>query len=225
MTSTAIQFTARVRSVSQPEKGQPPLPGVKNIIAVGAGKGDYCMFLGRMVAEKGAHRAVVAAKEAGIPILLAGKMREPWETAYFERDIEPLLGDGVEYLGEVPYEEKLRLLSDAKATLFPIRWDEPFGLVMVEAMACGTPVVATRRGAVPEVVAHGRTGFVSDDHASLVAALGRVGHWAEQATSAGLVSIHFTNAVSKNAMVAPHGGTEARERRPLQGTPPVRECG
>ncbi|MDP1807340.1 MAG: glycosyltransferase family 4 protein [Acidimicrobiales bacterium] len=138
---------------------------------IGAGAGGYCMFLGRMVAEKGAHRAVVAAKEAGIPILLAGKMREPWETAYFEKEIEPLLGDGVQYLGEVPYEEKLRLLADATATLFPIRWDEPFGLVMLESLACGTPVLAFAEGAAPEVVADGRTGWLCADESDMAAKL------------------------------------------------------
>ena len=141
----------------------------------GEGKGGYCMYLGRMVAEKGAHRAIRAAQEAGMPILLAGKMREPWETAYFESEIEPLLGDGVEYLGEIPYEEKLRLLADAKATLFPIRWNEPFGLVMLESLACGTPVLAFPEGAAPEVVAHGRTGWLCEDEADMAARLRTIG--------------------------------------------------
>ena len=138
---------------------------------LGEGRGDYCMFLGRMVAEKGAHRAILAAREAGVPILLAGKMREPWETAYFEKEIEPLLGDDARYLGEVPYDEKLRLLSDAKATLFPIRWNEPFGLVMLESLACGTPVLAFAEGAAPEVVADGRTGWLCRDEADMAARL------------------------------------------------------
>lgn len=142
---------------------------------MGEGKGDYCMYLGRMVAEKGAHRAVLAAREAGVPILLAGKMREPWETSYFESHIEPLLGDDVQYLGEVPYDEKLRLLADAKATLFPIRWDEPFGLVMLESLACGTPVLAFAEGAAPEVVASGRTGWLCEDETDMAARLNAIG--------------------------------------------------
>ena len=142
---------------------------------MGGGKGDYCMYLGRMVAEKGAHRAIVAAREAGIRILLAGKMREPWETSYFEAEIEPLLGDDVQYLGEVPYEEKLRLLSDAKATLFPIRWNEPFGLVMLESLACGTPVLAFAEGAAPEVVADGRTGYLCRDESDMADRLATIG--------------------------------------------------
>lgn len=142
---------------------------------VGDGNGDYCMYLGRLVAEKGAHRAIVAAREAGMPILLAGKMREPWETAYFESEIKPLLGHGALYLGEVPYEEKLRLLADAKATLFPIRWNEPFGLVMLESLACGTPVLAFAEGAAPEVVADGRTGWLCSDESDMAARLGTIG--------------------------------------------------
>jgi glycosyltransferase involved in cell wall biosynthesis len=129
------------------------------------------MYLGRMVAEKGAHRAILAARRAGLPILLAGKMREPWETAYFESEIEPLLGDDVQYLGEVPYEQKLQLLGDAKATLFPIRWNEPFGLVMLESLACGTPVLAFAEGAAPEVVDDGRTGWLCRDESDMAARL------------------------------------------------------
>ncbi len=138
---------------------------------VGKGEGDYCMYLGRMVAEKGAHRAILAAREAGMPIVLAGKMREPWEREYFETEIEPLLGEEVQYLGEIPYEEKLRLLGGARATLFPIRWNEPFGLVMLESLACGSPVLAFPEGAAPEVVADGRTGYLCKDTSDMAARL------------------------------------------------------
>jgi glycosyltransferase involved in cell wall biosynthesis len=142
---------------------------------LGEGKGDYCMYLGRMVAEKGAHRAILAAREAGVPILLAGKMREPWETSYFEAEIAPLLGEGAEYLGEIPYDQKLELLSNAKATLFPIRWNEPFGLVMLESLASGTPVLAFAEGAAPEVVADGRTGYLCRDESEMAARLNTIG--------------------------------------------------
>lgn len=138
---------------------------------VGAGGGDYCLFLGRMVAEKGAHQAITAARRAGVPILLAGKMREPWEFSYFESEVKPLLGDGAEYLGEVSRDEKLRLLAGAQATLFPIRWNEPFGLVMIESLACGTPVLAFREGAAPEVVADGGTGWLCDDESDMASKL------------------------------------------------------
>lgn len=137
-------------------------------------KEDYALFLGRTAPFKGIPEAIAAATAAGVPLRIAAKCREPVEREYFRREIAPLLGPGVEWLGEVDREEKLHLLTAARCLVFPISWDEPFGLVMVEAMACGTPVVATRRGSVPEVVAHGETGFVCDDHASLVAALRRV---------------------------------------------------
>jgi glycosyltransferase involved in cell wall biosynthesis len=137
-------------------------------------KEDFALFLGRAAACKGIPEAVAAAAAAGLPLRIAAKCRAPEEQEYFEHVVKPLLGPGVEWLGEVGREEKLALLTAARCLLFPISWDEPFGMVMVEAMACGTPVVASRRGSVPEVVAHGETGFVCDDHASLVAALGRL---------------------------------------------------
>jgi glycosyltransferase involved in cell wall biosynthesis len=142
---------------------------------VGKGEGEYCLYLGRMVAEKGAHRAILAARKAGMRILLAGKMREPWETSYFEAEIEPLLGDDARYLGEVPLDEKRTLLAGAKATLFPIRWNEPFGLVMLESLACGTPVLAFAEGAAPEVVADGRTGYLCRDESEMAEALASIG--------------------------------------------------
>ncbi len=134
-------------------------------------RGEYLLFLGRMSEDKGAHRAIEVAKQAGLPLKLAGKMREPLERAYFEAMVRPNLAWGIEYLGEVSHEEKLVLLQEARATLFPIGWEEPFGLVMIESLACGTPVIATRRGAVPEVIEEGRTGIVVDDYHDMVDAL------------------------------------------------------
>ena len=117
--------------------------------------------------------------------LLAAKMREPWEMHYFSEQVEPLLGNDARYLGEVSHERKLELLAGASALLFPIRWNEPFGMVMIEAMACGTPVLAFPEGAAPEVVDDGRTGFLCDDEAAMVEAIGRLGELKRKRLPAG----------------------------------------
>ena len=142
---------------------------------VGAGDGGYCLFLGRMSRDKGAHRAIEAAYKAGRPLILAGKMREPWEHQYFDTYVRPYLNHEIRYVGEVGHDEKLRLLAGAQALLFPIRWNEPFGMVMVEAMACGTPVLAFPEGAAPEVVVDGTTGFLCHDVNDMADAIGRLG--------------------------------------------------
>lgn len=136
-------------------------------------RGDYLLFLGRMTADKGAHHAVAVALECGLPLKLAGKCREPLERQYFDQLVRPHLSDTIEYVGEVTHGEKVALLQHARATLFPIEWDEPFGLVMIESMACGTPVIATRYGAVPEVIDDGVTGIVVDSWSEMGAALER----------------------------------------------------
>jgi glycosyltransferase involved in cell wall biosynthesis len=140
----------------------------------GDGAGGYAVFLGRMAPEKGAHRAIEAARRAGVPLYLAAKMREPDEIAYFDAHVRPRLGPDVEYLGEIDSEAKLRLLAGARALLNPITWSEPFGMVMLESLACGTPVLGFPGGAAPEIVEHGRSGFLVDSVPDLVAALGRV---------------------------------------------------
>jgi glycosyltransferase involved in cell wall biosynthesis len=135
-------------------------------------KGDYLLFIGRFSPDKGAHRAVAVAMELGLPLKMAGKNREPKERQYFADFVEPHLGHGgIEYLGEVSHGQKVELLQDARATLFPIEWEEPFGLVMIESMACGTPVIATRHGAVPEVIEHGVSGIIVDNYRQMAAAL------------------------------------------------------
>jgi glycosyltransferase involved in cell wall biosynthesis len=134
-------------------------------------RGDYLLFLGRMSFDKGAHRAVATAMEAGVPLKIAGKMREPLEVEYFDEFVRPHLSSEIEYVGEVSHGEKVELLQGARTTLFPISWEEPFGLVMIESMACGTPVIATRWGAVPEVIEPGRSGVIVDDWHGAVAAL------------------------------------------------------
>ena len=135
-------------------------------------RGDYLLFVGRMSPDKGAHRAVAVAMETGLPLKLAGKLQEPKERQYFHEFVEPHLVNGIEYLGEVTHGEKVELLQNARATLFPIEWEEPFGLVMIESMACGTPVIATRWGAVPEVIEHGRSGIIVEDYRQMADALG-----------------------------------------------------
>jgi glycosyltransferase involved in cell wall biosynthesis len=143
-----------------------PLAGVihhgVDVDAFPLGDGDrgYLLFLGRMSADKGVDLAVDIARSAGVPLRIAAKMREPAEIAFFETSIAPLLGDTVEYVGEVGGRDKLDLLAGARALLNPIRWPEPFGMVMIEALACGTPVLATAKGSAPEIVEHGVTGFV-----------------------------------------------------------------
>jgi glycosyltransferase involved in cell wall biosynthesis len=160
-------------------KPQPELPWVANChnaldldaYPVHTERGEYLLFLGRMSADKGCHRAVEVARDAGLPLRIAGKMREPAEREYFETHVAPYLGDGIEYLGETSHAKKVALLQNARATLFPIEWEEPFGLVMIESMACGTPVVATRWGAAPEVIEHGRSGILVDDYREMAGAL------------------------------------------------------
>ena len=161
----------------EPHPGLPWLANVPNALdfslyPVHPHRGEYLLFLGRMNPDKGAHRAVAVATEAGLPLKLAGKMREPPEREYFRQFIEPHLRPGeIEYLGEVTHGEKVELLQNARATLFPIGWEEPFGLVMIESMACGTPVIATRRGAVPEVIEQGRSGIIVDHYREMIDAL------------------------------------------------------
>jgi glycosyltransferase involved in cell wall biosynthesis len=141
---------------------------------IGAGRGDYALFLGRMSPDKGVADAIRIARAAGMPLRIAAKMHEPAEHQYFRAEIEPLLGGDVVYLGEVGGADKVALIGDAVALLNPLRWEEPFGMCMIEALACGTPVVATPRGAVPEIVDDGVTGFVRAGESALVAALERV---------------------------------------------------
>lgn len=123
-------------------------------------KEDFLLFIGRSHPDKGPRRAVDAAAAAGLPLVMAVKSAESIEQEHWEDEVKPALPEGTRVMREIPHEEKVDLLQRARALLFPIDWDEPFGLVMIEAMACGTPVVATPRGAVPEVVVDGETGFV-----------------------------------------------------------------
>ena len=139
----------------------------------GRPEGNYLAFLGRISPEKRPDRAIAIARAAGVPLRIAAKVDQA-DRAYFEAHIRPLLDDPlVTFVGEIGDAEKSRFLGDACALLFPIDWPEPFGLVMIEAMACGTPVIAWNRGSVPEVVDDGVTGFIVDGLEDAVAAVAK----------------------------------------------------
>jgi glycosyltransferase involved in cell wall biosynthesis len=129
-------------------------------VPVGSGTGGYACFVGRMCPDKGVLEAIHIARAAGIPLRIAAKMREPDEIEYFRSTIEPLLGANEEFLGELADADKYRLMGEAMAFLNPIQWSEPFGLVMIESLSTGTPVVGTLIGSAPEIVDHGKTGYL-----------------------------------------------------------------
>ncbi len=132
---------------------------------------EYLLFLGRVSPEKGTHIAIEAARRTRRPLLIAGKV-DIVDRAYWEEKVQPYIdGEQIVFVGEVGGERKLEVLQGALALLHPVQWPEPFGLVMPEAMACGTPVIAYPRGSVPEVVDEGVTGFICDDLDSLAEAV------------------------------------------------------
>ena len=142
-----------------------------NYLRASTEPGRYLAFLGRLTAEKGPEDAIRIAKAVGMQLRIAAKIPRG-ERRYFSERLQPLIdGDQVQLVGEVDDHAKQDFLSQASALLFPIDWPEPFGLVMIEAMACGTPVIAYRSGSVPEVIDHGITGFVVDDEAEAVKAI------------------------------------------------------
>jgi len=139
-----------------------------------AARGGYLAFLGRIAPEKGVDRAIEIARRAGLLLRIAAKV-DSADKDYFDAHIAPLLNaPGVEFIGEICESQKSEFLGGAQALLFPISWPEPFGLVMIEAMACGTPVIAFNRGAVSEIVRNGVTGFVVENVDQAVRAVARV---------------------------------------------------
>jgi glycosyltransferase involved in cell wall biosynthesis len=137
-------------------------------------RGGYVAFLGRISPEKGVDRAIAIAQRFGIPIKIAAKV-DKVDREYFRDVVEPLLSaPGVELIGEINERQKTAFLGEARVVLFPIDWPEPFGLVMIEAMACGTPVLAFRRGSVPEIIEDGESGVIVDTCEEAVVALPRV---------------------------------------------------
>jgi glycosyltransferase involved in cell wall biosynthesis len=136
------------------------------------GKDDYLLWMGRMDPAKGAHRAIAAAQAAGVRLVLAGPV-QPGQEEYFHHEIEPHIdGEEVVFAGEVGGVRRKQLFARAKAFVMPIRWAEPFGMVMVEALACGTPVIAFPEGAASEIVIHGENGFHVADEQAMAEAVG-----------------------------------------------------
>jgi glycosyltransferase involved in cell wall biosynthesis len=136
-------------------------------------KEDYVLWIGRMSPDKGPNRAIAAARRADVHLKLAGPV-QPGQEAFFAEEVEPHIDGGIEYVGEADGDAKRALYQGARALLMPIRWPEPFGLVMVEALASGTPVIAFPEGSAPEVVEDGRTGFIVDDEPAMAAAIERL---------------------------------------------------
>jgi glycosyltransferase involved in cell wall biosynthesis len=176
---------ADMRLVSISEAQRRPMPWAswigtvhhglpRDLLAPGRGDGGYLAFVGRMSPEKRPDRAIRIARAAGIALRIAAKV-EKVDLAYYEAVVKPLLaGPGVEFIGEIGEREKADLLGGAKALLFPIDWPEPFGLVMIEAMACGTPVIAYPCGSVPEVLTPGVTGCIVESEAEALEAIARL---------------------------------------------------
>jgi len=133
--------------------------------------GDYLLFVGRLHPEKGVAEAVQVARRSNEKLLIIGP---PVTGEYWEKQVAPYLDEKIKYLGYVPYNKLFQYYQKAKAILVPIQWEEPFGLVMIEAMACGTPVIAFRRGSVPEVVVNNKTGFIVDTIDEMVAVVKKI---------------------------------------------------
>lgn len=147
----------------------------EQLLKEGKGEGGYLAFLGRICADKGILPAIEIARRAGMPLKVAAKV-DPADRGYFEEHVRPVLDRSphVEFIGEIGDARKPEFLGNARALLFPISWPEPFGLVMIEAMACGTPVIAFNCGSVPEIMEDGLTGFVVDDIDGAAAAVGKL---------------------------------------------------
>jgi glycosyltransferase involved in cell wall biosynthesis len=145
----------------------------ENLLTPQPSKRDYLAFLGRICPEKGVDKAIRIARASGVKLKIAAKI-DKVDAEYFEQKIRPMLGDGVELIGEINDDQKPEFLSGARGLLMPIDWPEPFGLVMIEAMGCGCPVIAFNRGSVPEVIEDGLTGCIVEDEMGAIGAVGRM---------------------------------------------------
>jgi glycosyltransferase involved in cell wall biosynthesis len=174
----ALVGISRAQLASAPA-GLEPVGAIPNPIDVRAWplrerKEDYLLWVGRMTAEKGPHRAIAAARAASVPLVLAGVI-QPGQQAFFEAEVAPHIdGERVRFLGEIGGSVKLAAFAGARALLMPIRWEEPFGMVMIEALACGTPVIAFPEGAARELVCDGQTGYLVQDEQAMAAAVGHL---------------------------------------------------
>jgi glycosyltransferase involved in cell wall biosynthesis len=174
----ALVGISRAQLASAPA-GMEPVGAIPNPIDARAWplrehKDDYLLWIGRMTAEKGPHRAIAAARAADVPLVLAGVI-QPGQQAFFDREVAPHIdGERVRFIGEIGGTVKLAAFAGARALLMPIRWEEPFGMVMVEALACGTPVIAFPEGAACELVCDGQTGFLVEDERAMGAAVARL---------------------------------------------------
>lgn len=174
LTISAISHNQRAQALDLPVAGVVHHGLDLDRFDVGKGEGGYLAYVGRCAPEKGVAEAITIARRAGLPIVVVAKKREDAELRYFEEMVAPLLGPDVDYRGEVHPDERDRILRDAVALVNPISWAEPFGLVMTESLACGTPVVAFDAGAAPEIVDDGVTGFLCKDEDDAVDAVRRV---------------------------------------------------
>ena len=180
-----FEFYKEARLVSISHNQRRPLPHANWVATVYNGidvgelpleirHGEYLAFLGRIAPEKGIEQAVELAKRVDMPLKIAAKV-DPKDREYFENEVKHLLNHPlIEYLGEIAQSEKGVFLAKAFALVFPIRWPEPFGLAVAEAMACGTPIITTRYGSMPEIVEHGKTGFLCESVEEMVLAVRQV---------------------------------------------------
>jgi glycosyltransferase involved in cell wall biosynthesis len=188
-------------------------------------------FLGRMAPEKGCAEAIRVALRAGRRLLVAARIQGDAEQRYFDQHVRPFLGSGVVYVGELDFAGKVELLASSAGLLFPLQWEEPYGLVVAEAQACGTPVVTLRRGAMPELVRHGRTGYLgggTDDLVDAVRSLDALSpracrQHAEEALDVALTAAgyerEYERVLARGEATPIRSGVAARRR---QGRPPVR---
>ena len=182
--------------------GLPP-----QLYRLGDGGGGYLAFLGRISPEKRPDRAIEIARRAGMPLQIAAKV-DRVDQGYFDTTIKGLLDDPlIEFIGEIGEVEKDTFLGDATALLFPIDWPEPFGMVLIEALACGTPVIARRRGSVPEIITDGRTGVLCETEDEMVAGVARVA-----AISRAACRAEFENRFTVETMAAAYLAVYERAR-------------